>query len=477
VTGRTAAPGALLATLLAAATPGQHLLLRGPEPPIVAVGEPAAIDLELADGGLADLAPLPAADGLQLAAGPPQAVATTVVRDGALQTAAARRWRVTVRALREGSFELPPFLVHAGGRELQSRRARLECARDRRGAEFAFAEVQAPPPPLFAGSRVRLVLRLCFDQALLREGMLQLFPQALDVPVQVEAPWLLELPGAVAAPAAGAPPPGLPRAQATLVLDGELARAVAAPAVEREGRPFAVFELERDFVLGAPGLLHVPAPLLRFAWATQFRDDPLAGRVPLDRQQGRVLGTALDLQIEPLPAAGRPADFAGAVGRFTLRASAKPLELAVGDSLALELAFAGTGNLTLFPPPPLDDLRGLRVRGHTERLAADARTIVYDLAVADEAVFEMPAIALPYFDPAARAFATARTEPIPLRVRRRVGAATAPPPAAPAAGPGATALLCTAALAALAVAAAAARRNRRARGRPGGGGDGGDGGA
>jgi hypothetical protein len=475
VTGRTAAPGALFAALLAAATPGQHLLLRGPEPPIVAVGEPTTIDLELADGGLADLAPLPAADGLQLAADPPQAVPAAVVRDGALQTAAARRWRVTVRALREGSFELPPFLVRAGGRELQSRRARLECARDRRGAEFAFAEVQAPPPPLFAGSRVRLVLRLCFDQALLREGMLQLFPQELDVPVQVEAPWLLELPGAVAAPAAGAPSPGLPRAQATLVLDGELARAVAAPAVERQRRPFAVFELERDFVLGAPGLLHVPAPLLRFAWATQFRDDPLTGRVPLDRQQGRVLGTALDLQIEPLPAAGRPADFAGAVGRFALRASASPLELAVGDSLALELAIAGTGNLALFPPPPLDDLPGLRVRGHTERLAADARTIVYDLAVADEAVFEVPAIALPYFDPAARAFATARTEPIPLRVRRRAPAATAPapPPVAPAAGPGAPALLCTAAVAALAVAAAAAaRRNRRARERPGSSGGG-----
>jgi hypothetical protein len=470
VTGRTGALGALSAVLLAAAAHGQQLLLRGPEPPIVAVGEPAALDLELADAGLAELAPLPAADGLQLAADPPQTVPAAVVRDGALQATDARRWRVTVRALREGSFELPPFLARAGGRELQSRRARLECARDRRGAEFAFAEVQAPPPPLFAGGRVRLVLRLGFDQALLHEGMLQLFPQALDVPVQVEAPWLLELPGAVAAPAAGALPAGLPRAQATLVLDGELAHAGAAPAVERQGRPFAVFELERDFVLGAPGLLHVPPPLLRFAWATQFRDDLVVGRVPLDRQQGRVLGTALDLQIEPLPAAGRPADFAGAVGRFALRASASPLDVAVGDGIALELTIVGTGNLTLFPPPPLDDLNGLRVRGRTERLAADTRTVVYDLAVADDAVFAVPAIALPYFDHAARAFATARTEPIPLHVRRRARDNGTPPPAAPQTGPGATALLCTAAVAALAMAAAAAaRRQRRARERRGGG--------
>src|SRR5262249_19217567 len=282
--------------------------------------------------------------------------------------------------------------------------------------------------------------------------------------------WLQELPGAVAAPAAGAPPAGLPRAEATLVLDGELARAVAAPAVERQGRPFAVFELEHDFVLGAPGLRHVPPPLLRVAWATQFRDDLVVGRLPLDRQQGRVLGTALDLQIEPLPAAGRPADFAGAVGRFSVRARASPLELAVGDSLALEIAIAGTGNLAVFPPPPLDDLRGLRVRGHTEQLAADARRIVYDLAVVGEAVFEVPAIALPYFDPEARAFATARSEPIPLRVHRRGRDAAVPTPAAPSWGPGTTAIACTAAVMALAAAAVArAGRNRRARERAGGG--------
>src|SRR4029079_18428198 len=94
-----------------------------------------------------------------------------------------------------------------------------------------------------------------------------------------------------------------------------------------DGNTFTVLEIETTWIPTVAGKLTVPAPILRFAFATGFHDDTWTGRVPSDRHDAYVKGKARTLSILPLPEEGRPREFSGAVGRFGVQAEASPMEL------------------------------------------------------------------------------------------------------------------------------------------------------
>ena len=49
--------------------------------------------------------------------------------------------------------------------------------------------------------------------------------------------------------------------------------------------------------------------VLRYAWATQFREDAFGTREPADRAEASTRAAALELTVAAPPAFGRPADF------------------------------------------------------------------------------------------------------------------------------------------------------------------------
>src|SRR5262245_21783210 len=65
-------------------------------------------------------------------------------------------------------------------------------------SEPVFLELSTPRSTYFVHERIALRLRLGFEQGFLQDGMVQIFPQSLDVPAQLVAPWLDDLPGALA---------------------------------------------------------------------------------------------------------------------------------------------------------------------------------------------------------------------------------------------------------------------------------------
>ncbi|NJM79632.1 MAG: protein BatD [Flavobacterium sp.] len=60
---------------------------------------------------------------------------------------------------------------------------------------------------------------------------------------------------------------------------------------------------------------------------------------------------ARTLNVKPLPEAGKPANFTGAVGKFNFEVNASKTELRSGESLDLDISVSGTGNLKLFTLP------------------------------------------------------------------------------------------------------------------------------
>jgi hypothetical protein len=328
----------------------------------------------------------------------------------------------------------------------------------------AFVEVVAARAEYFEREPVRVTVRFGLDRELLRGGILPLSTRELDLPVQVAAPWLE---GSTGGPRRARP------------LDGDLGVALGdgvgvarrAENVEREGRTLAVFEVERTLAAADAGELVLEAPALRFTWSARTGEATLGGGAPEDWRPALVRGEPLALRILPLPESGRPPEFSGAVGRFTVRASAEPHDVRVGESVRLTLVVEGEGDLASFAAPRLDRLRGFHLLGQSETRGERERSVVYDLAPESDAVTEIPAVAFSYFDTGElRGYRTAYTQPIALAVRPRAGSAHEParaverdpPGSEPAETPGSTRVALVGAALALIAALALARRRARA---------------
>ena len=268
----------------------------------------------------------------------------------------------------------------------------------------AFVEITSARPTAFVRERIPLRIRFSIEREFLREHLVQLFQRQLDIPAQV---WIT-LPEAAAE--------GGAELGQSFAFGEVLSRAVPTEERRVDGRVFTVIELVRTVVPAAPGELAVPAPLLRFAFATRFDEDFVNGRMAVDRRAAFVHGAPLTLTIQPLPEEGRPREFSGAVGAFSARAETDAREVAVGQHFALRLIVDGAS--AEFAAPELAELPGLRVFGTLADANGARRTFIYDLAASNENVREIPSIALAYFDPNPPAgYHSVKTRPLPIVVR------------------------------------------------------------
>src|SRR5262249_10116256 len=110
----------------------------------------------------------------------------------------------------------------------------------------------------------------------------------------------------------------------------------------------------------------------------------------------------------------------GAVGTFRLSAAAERTEMPAGTPFGLTLRLEGKGSLGAARPPDLAAQPGFadQFSGHLhgERTPpGGAREFACTLRPRSEAVKEVPAVSLSYFDPKADRFETARSQAIPLK--------------------------------------------------------------
>ncbi len=141
------------------------------------------------------------------------------------------------------------------------------------------------------------------------------------------------------------------------------------------------------------------------------------------REEDRLLrseGVTL-VAIEP-PRSGRPSQWTGAVGRW--RATTRVEGAArVGDPLVLTLRLEGSGNATLLPRPALT-IPWANVVAEDERVVLDStpttlggrKEFAWLVTPRESGARQIPALEYHYFDPIARAYTTATTAPIALRV-------------------------------------------------------------
>ncbi len=395
----------VILAVLTASLAAQQLELRAPGPGPFPFGERIVFELRLAGGGeSARLGALPAVAGLHLASGTPTVAEGEPV------------WRLQVDALRPGRHRLPPIAVDDGSVTLKSEPLVFEVTEQAEAADELALELAADRPRAHVGEIVTIEIRLRHRIAFFRDFALQPFGRRLALPVMLSAPfWSGDEHLEALAPESGS---------VGLVLDDELVQGEAGPT-DADGR--REVRLARPFRVLRAGTIRIVPVVARFDFATDFEDDFIAGRRPVDRRRGRVYSEALELTLLEPPTAGRPEAYFGAVGRFEIETASAVREIEQGELFTVDLILRGDGNLASLRPPELDrdlGLRGFHVFGRRE--VADAtpgkRTFRYEIAALDAALPGLPALELAFFDPGeGGGYRAARSAPIAIRIRPRPG--------------------------------------------------------
>jgi len=132
---------------------------------------------------------------------------------------------------------------------------------------------------------------------------------------------------------------------------------------------------------------------------------------------------ALEVEVMPLPEAGKPEDFSGLVGTARLQGNLSKTRCAVGESATLSLLLQGTGNLRdvelaidapeglkVYPEDPMFDLEWDN-DGPRGRIAQR-----FDLVPLQQGEAIIPEITVHYFDPDRRRYRTTEAGPFRLSI-------------------------------------------------------------
>jgi hypothetical protein len=159
-------------------------------------------------------------------------------------------------------------------------------------------------------------------------------------------------------------------------------------------------------------------------------------------QVRRLKTEPLVIEAQALPAQGQPPHFDPAnVGRYQISASVDRTAVSVGDAVTLKVAVKGTGNVRNVQPPALPLLAGWKSYEPKTDVALDGaetitgtKTVEWLLRPERGGKTTIPALVLETFDPAAKRYQTARSQPIEIVVSGEAGANAVAGGAAPPAG-------------------------------------------
>lgn len=138
----------------------------------------------------------------------------------------------------------------------------------------------------------------------------------------------------------------------------------------------------------------------------------------------KIQSPVVKVTVKPLPAEGRPASFNGAVGHFSMTATADKKDLSTDDALTLKVTISGQGNVNLLNAPPLnipaafekyDPTVSDNIEKNSNPLSG-SRQFQYVLMPQEKGDHELPPVEFSYFDPQANAYKTLHSTAFPLHV-------------------------------------------------------------
>ena len=167
-----------------------------------------------------------------------------------------------------------------------------------------------------------------------------------------------------------------------------------------------------------------------------FFDDDFFGGLGAfaETQRYNAQAPAVEINVKPLPAEGRPKDFSGAVGQFQFDAESPTARVKTGEPLNMRLRVSGEGNFDRVQAPALVDKAGWQAYDASEKFdpaneLKNSGTKSFEMPVVPQAAHnQTPQFAFSFFDPVAEKYVTQKSKPTPLVVEGAPVAPTAPTP-------------------------------------------------
>jgi hypothetical protein len=136
-----------------------------------------------------------------------------------------------------------------------------------------------------------------------------------------------------------------------------------------------------------------------------------------------VTSPAQELTVHELPAEGRPADFHGAIGTFSITSDVSPAKADVGDPLTLRMRVTGSGNFDRVDSSMLDHLDQWKTYppkssfNSSDPLGLSGMKSFEQPVIASKpGVQVLPGLTFSYFDPNKRRYETARSASLSVSI-------------------------------------------------------------
>ncbi len=133
----------------------------------------------------------------------------------------------------------------------------------------------------------------------------------------------------------------------------------------------------------------------------------------------------ITLQVRPLPEEGKPKDFSGLVGRFSLIAQLGKEKIQEGESATLTMTVMGTGDLSGAPRPKIAGIEHFKSYDDQPTLTREVRqgrvlsrkVFKTALVPTEPGSLTLPGVSISFFNPGAGQYQTRRAGPFTLKVR------------------------------------------------------------
>jgi hypothetical protein len=196
------------------------------------------------------------------------------------------------------------------------------------------------------------------------------------------------------------------------------------------GRQYLVSEIKRGYFPTAPGTYRIGEARVDIVMDNLNRRgvfDDFFSRGRGGFGEPRTLRTdPVDVVVLPLPSAGKPTGFNGAVASdLVVSIVADKQVVQVGEPINVSIEIAGVGNMRTIAPPKLADLPQFKTyeSGSSndsfkkDYVVSGRRKFDFVVVPQVEGSFKLPSVRVPYFDPDLRLYQVAQSAEIPVDVK------------------------------------------------------------
>ncbi len=400
------------------------------------VGQPVTLRIQVSNATKAEPPNIPDVDGLTIKPlGTPSRSTQITTINGRTTTSTTQTFAYELTPQRDGKFQIPPVTINVDGDSQRTRAIEFVASKSETG-DLMFVEIAGKEKQIYVGQSLDVTLKIWLRPYSDRRLKITLSEGDMWRLISDRSEW----------------GPFTERLQQLAERDERpVGKEVLRKDAEGVEHSYYLYQLDATIYPKRPGTIdadnvkvvaNYPTALgrSRGLFADFFDDMPGGRPTPFGDEDGlSPFGAQLTVQtvrplvsqavvepinVLPIPTAGRPADYRGAVGQYQIAIDATPTQVKAGDPINLLIGISGTGPMELVQAPPLAELPELATdfKVPTEPLAGfvkgDRKIFSTTIRPRKPGVAQIPPVPFSYFDPAAKEFVTVRSKPVSINVEQ-----------------------------------------------------------